>query len=783
MKTMKAKIIGLILGMTILLCGTLGAMNIFENIATANDVLKQNMTETAKLAASRIEKELEITKQIATETGTIARLSEPNVSIEEKNAIIQQKIKDHNFLGGNLLDSKGISVLDGSDVYKDRDYFLSAIKGDAFISGPVVSRVTGEYSVLISAPVWKGGVTGSEIAGVVYFKPDLNMFSQIVSTINIGKTGASYIINKEGLVFAHNDQSIIYKYNANEEVKKDPSLAKVAQIEQDMMAGNTGYNSYDKDGATYVQAYAPIKGTDGWSVGVYAQQNEFLGNVRFTILLTVVISAIFLMLGIVTSVIFTKKVLKPVNVAAQHLTKMAKGETLEPLDEKTFKGEFRPIAKSYNEVRETLYKLLEDTGSLANAAISGDLSVRADASRHQGGYRDIIDGINRTLDAVIAPVQESSSVLEELSKGNLNVSVTGNYNGDHALIKNALNDTIDTLKNYIGEISLILGQMSEGNLTVGITADYKGNFIELKSSLNRIIQSLNTMLTEINTAAEQVANGTKQVSDGSQAISQGAAEQASSIEQLTVSISQIAAQTRQNADNAKRANELANTAKDNAERGNEQMKGMQKAMEEINEASANIGKIIKVIDDIAFQTNILALNAAVEAARAGVHGKGFAVVAEEVRNLAARCANAAKETTTLIEGSIEKAEAGTKIANETASALTGIVKGVENAVTLMGEIAVASDEQATSISQVNRGIEQMSQVVQTNSTTSEETAAASEELSGQAELLESMVGQFKLKSLDGRSKLKMIKIGEDGKSTNEASKLKIALDSTEFGKY
>jgi methyl-accepting chemotaxis protein len=264
------------------------------------------------------------------------------------------------------------------------------------------------------------------------------------------------------------------------------------------------------------------------------------------------------------------------------------------------------------------------------------------------------------------------------------------------------------ISNPVEELVEEAKKIADGDLDVNIKNTSKDEIGILAGAFKQMAKNMNVALNDISTAAEQVAGGSKQVSDSSIALSQGATEQASSIEELTSAIEEISSQTEYNAQNANEANDLAENAKMNAIQGNEQMNHMLKAMDEINDASANISKIIKVIDEIAFQTNILALNAAVEAARAGQHGKGFAVVAEEVRNLAARSANAAKETTTMIEGSIKKVEGGMKIANETADALNEIVGGVTKVASLVNNIAIASNEQATGITQINQGISQVS---------------------------------------------------------------------------
>jgi len=283
-----------------------------------------------------------------------------------------------------------------------------------------------------------------------------------------------------------------------------------------------------------------------------------------------------------------------------------------------------------------------------------------------------------------------------------------------------------------------------GDLNVSLDVSSKDEIGHLSRSFLKMINAFKDVLSTINSASEQVSAGSSQLSGSSMALSQGATEQASAIEELTATMAEISSKTEKNAEHANGAKGIVDSVKSGVETSNSQMNEMLSSMEDINQSSNNISKIIKVIDDIAFQTNILALNAAVEAARAGQHGKGFAVVAEEVRNLASQSADAAKETTLLIEGSIKKVKAGTVIANNTADSLKEIVEQIDITTNLVSDIAIASTEQSAGVNQVNQGIVQISAVVHTTSATAQETAAASEELSSQAAMLQSKVATFEI---------------------------------------
>ena len=415
-------------------------------------------------------------------------------------------------------------------------------------------------------------------------------------------------------------------------------------------------------------------------------------------------------------------VIGPLNVAAKYVDDISKG-TIPAKITDTYNGDFNTIKNNLNQCIEAVNALVADAGVLAKAAVDGKLATRADASKHQGDYRKIVQGVNDTLDAVIDPLNVAAKYVDQISKGDIPPQITDTYNGEFNTIKNNLN----TLIVAMNDVTKAAEEIANGNLTVSLRERSAQD--KLMQALSSMVAGLTRTVSDIRTIAGEVASATQSISTASVQVSNGASAQAASAEEASSSMEEMVSNIKQNADNAQQTDKIANkSAKDAQESG--------KSVVEAVTAMKEIASKISIIEEIARQTNLLALNAAIEAARAGEHGKGFAVVAAEVRKLAERSQKAAGEINQLSGTTV-------KVSEKAGEMLEKLVPDIQKTAELVQEISAASKEQDTGAEQINKALQQLEKVIQQNASAAEEMASTTEELSGQSDQLVSALGFFR----------------------------------------
>jgi len=598
-----------------------------------------------------------------------------------------------------------------SQVSKDSDVIWLDVSGETFYTGYANIGTTtllimfpkSEYDDYLT-PVRNAGIIGGAVSFIIMLALVVAIARRIVGPIKelSGKLGA-VAAGDLTVTLAMNDQSEVGELSRNVTTVVDTFHALTDDILQlTYEISNNGDIDYRTDADRYSGSYKEM------ALGINTFADAFIDD--------------FLML-------------------LDSLTKLSDGNFY--FETKKLPGKKVILTETLEALTLNLQNICNEIGNIALNATNGKLDIKADASKYHGGWAMLLNELNELMTAVAEPLADIEKTVAEMAKGDFS-AMTGNYKGTFEVVKRAVDTTEEITLSYINEIADVLSAISKGDLTASVKHDYAGSYAPIKQALTSILTSLGKTMTEIMGATKLVFSGAGQIAESSMRLAEGSGKQAAAIQELTESIEGINEKTKLNSKNADNANTFAQKSTEDAEGGNEAMKSMGVSMDSIKQSSDNISKIIKTIEDIAFQTNLLALNAAVEAARAGEHGKGFAVVAEEVRSLAARSQQSAKDTTSMITDSNNKIDDGLTAVHKTADSLKTIVEDAKQVSDIISLIADMSKEQAQSIAQIELVVNEISKVIQENQATSEESASTSQELNSQAEVLKQLVSFFKL---------------------------------------
>ncbi len=655
MKKIRTKIMLLVILATLEVSVVCCILGMFITRNSTLDAIEQNLSETTELAAVAAQNMISTYTLTISEIATNAILMDPELTLAEKQAFLMTKVTSYYMRSAGIADTNGYDAIHDRDLAKE-PFFQAAMSGKSYISTPYIDG--DDMYLIVAAPVIQHGT----ILSVIYFQCDTSILSSIVEHIQIGEEGEAYILDKEGTTIAHGDiQTVLNRENIIRLAAENPrnkDYNTLAAIESKMVAGETGVEQfrYEMDNSNNIQGYTPIPGTDGWSIAVTIDMDEFMQyaytGCTIQIIICVVLCAIIIL---ISTIIVNYDLAGPVMKCTKRLQALSAGDLHSPVPEVKSKDEIHTLSESTANLVKNFKLIVDEIGAVLNSIANGNLT-RDSASKH-----------------------------------------------------------------------------------------YPGDFKVLHDYLQVIDNKLNHTMSGIVNSAALVSGSAAQMASSSSTLSQGAISQSSAVEELSSSIEDIGRDARTTAQLTNQAKTSVNQAGARLQESSQQIQALNEAMALITTSSNEIRRIIDTIEDIALQTNILALNASVEAVRAGTAGKGFSVVAGEIRELANKSDLAAKATIELIQNSIIAVNNGSQAVEQVTDSVTHVETVTAEAVEQMTVVAEAIERQTIAMEQVVLGINQISNVVQSNSASAEESAAASEELFAQADILKHLVGSFTLR--------------------------------------